>query len=76
MVARFLTLRRFRHHLGICRIQHILNKNAVSRGGIVYEDVRDRADELAVLDNGASAHECVQVGTTVFIKKLKSQNKF
>ena len=38
------------------RIQHIFNENAVSRGGIVDENVRDRADELTVLDNGRAAH--------------------
>ena len=38
--------------LGNCRlrrVQHILNENAVTRDGIVDEDVRHRADELAVL---------------------------
>ena len=38
------------------RIEHILNENAVSRGGIVDQHVRDRADELAVLDNRRAAH--------------------
>ena len=50
------------------RIQHILNKYAVSRCGIVDENVGDSADEFAVLDDGRSAHECGQVGTTVFTK--------
>ena len=34
-----------------CRIQHILDKDAVAHGGIVYEDMGDGADELAVLDD-------------------------
>jgi len=50
------------------RIQHILNKYAVSRCGIVYENVRHSPHELVVLNDGRSAHECVQVGTTVFTK--------
>ena len=49
-------------------IEHIFNKNAVSRGGGVDEDVGDSADELAVLNDGGAAHECGQVGTTVFTK--------
>ena len=44
--------------------QHILNENSVSRGGIVDEDVRDRSDELTVLNDGAARRECDQVGTT------------
>ena len=32
--------------------------------------MRDRADELAVLDDWAAAHECVQVGTTHFYNFL------
>ena len=31
-------------------IQHILNENSVARGGIIYENVCHRPDELAVLD--------------------------
>ena len=34
------------------RIQHIFDEDAVARGGIVNEHVGDRADELAVLDDG------------------------
>ena len=41
-------------------IQHILNENTVAHGRIVYEDVRHRADELTVLNDGAAAHECGQ----------------
>ena len=39
-------------HRHLCRVQHILNENAVARGGIVDEHVRNRADELAVLNDG------------------------
>ena len=35
-------------------IQHILNKNAVPRSGIVDEDVCDSSDKLAVLDDRAA----------------------
>ena len=62
-----LRLRRLRHgHLS--GVQHIFNENAVARGGIVDKNVGHRAHQLAVLDNRAAAHECVQVGTTVFTK--------
>ena len=46
--------------------QHILNENAVPCGGVVYKHVGDRSDKLAVLNNGAAAHECGQEGTTAF----------
>jgi len=36
------------------RAEHILNENAVAGGGIVDEHVRDRADRLAVLNDGAA----------------------
>ena len=48
--------------------EHIFDENSVSRGGIVDEDVRHRADELAVLNDGRAAQVCGQVGTTVFYK--------
>ena len=44
--------------------------SAFARCGGVDEGVGDRADELAVLNDGAARHECGQVGTTVFYKKF------
>ena len=52
-----LSLRRLRHR-HLCRTQHILDENAVPRGGVVDHHVGDRADELAVLDQGAAAQVC------------------
>ena len=43
-----------RHHRHVH--QHILQKDPVPRGGIVDENVGDRAHDLAVLNDGASAH--------------------
>ena len=34
--------------------EHIFNKNAVARSGIIYKDVSYSPDELAVLDDGAA----------------------
>ena len=51
------------------RVEHILNENAVARGGVADEDVGDGADELSVLDDGAAAHECGQERTTVLLKE-------
>ena len=51
MILPFLS----RHHWHIH--QHIFEEYAVARGGIVDQHVGDRADELAVLDNRASAQE-------------------
>ena len=61
----------------LCRVQHIFNENTVARGGVVDEHVGDRSDELAVLNDGAAGHECVQVGTTIFEKLFtySSENK-
>ena len=38
----------------LCRVQHIFDKDSVSRGGIVDEDVRHSPHELAVLDDGGA----------------------
>jgi hypothetical protein len=68
-------LRRPRHgHLR--RVQHIFNENAVTGCRIVYKNVGDRTDELAVLNNRATAHECVQVGTTHFYNFLTVSTLF
>jgi hypothetical protein len=34
--------------------------------------VGDRADQAAVLNEGRAAHECVQIGTTLFINSFVS----
>ena len=50
--------------------EHIFDKNSVSRGRVIDQHVGDCSHQLAVLDDRAAAHECVQVGTTVFYKKF------
>ena len=45
-------------HRHLRGVQHILNKNSISRGGIVDEHVRNRADELAVLNDRRARYEC------------------
>jgi len=42
--------------------KHIFDKDGVAAGGVVDKDVGYRADEFAVLNNGATAHECVNIG--------------
>ena len=44
-------------YLGCC-IEHIFNKNAIARRGIVDQHVGHRANQFAVLDDGAAAHAC------------------
>lgn len=39
------------------RIQHIVDKDTVTAGGVIYEDVSDRANELSVLDDRTATHE-------------------
>ena len=52
----FVLRRRFQRacHIG----EHIFDKNAIPRGGVVDHHVGDRADELAVPDQGAAAQMC------------------
>ena len=52
----------------LCFCKHILNKDAVATGGVVHQNVGHGADELAVLENGAAAHECVNIGPTMYLQ--------
>ena len=38
-------------------VQHIFDKNPVTSCRVIYENMGDGAYQLAVLDNGTSAHE-------------------
>lgn len=38
------------------RVQHILDEDSVFRGRVIDQNIGHRADELAVLDDGASRH--------------------
>ena len=49
-----------------CGIQHIFDKNAISAGGVIDQDMGHRADEFAILDDGAAGHECVKCRTKLF----------
>ena len=50
--------------------QHIFDKDAVARCRVADHHVGDGADNLAVLDDRATAHERGQVGTAFFHKKF------
>lgn len=50
-------LRRLALGRRICRLHHIFRKNAVAPGGVVYQHMRHRAHQPAVLQDGAAAHE-------------------
>ena len=67
-IAFFILRRSLHRHLR--RIQHIFNKNAVARGGVVYHDVGDCADELAVLDNGLPDTSAVEKGQQILAEIL------
>ena len=67
MILPFVLRRSLLWHL--CRGKHIFNKYAIPHRRIVYHNVGDRADELAVLNDGRAAQECGQVGTTVLFKE-------
>ena len=49
-----------------CCGQHIFNQDAVARRRLIDQNMRDRADEPPVLQDGAAAHGCVKIGTTNF----------
>ena len=42
-------------HRRFCRAQHIFNEDPVAASGIAHQHVRDSADKLAVLNDGAAA---------------------
>ena len=48
----FFALPRQYRHIG----EHVFNKDAISRGRVVDEDVGDGTDELAVLNDGGATH--------------------
>ena len=50
-------------HIG----EHIFHEDPIAARGIVDQDVRHRADDLAVLDNRRAAHKCGQERTTKFV---------
>ena len=72
-VPTILGLRCLRHR-DICCVQHVFDKYAIPSGGIIYEHVRHRADELAVLNDGRAAHECGQERTTLFNEKFTKRH--
>ena len=47
-------------HGHLCRVEHIFDEDSVARGGVIYEDMCYRADDLAVLNDLAAAHGCGQ----------------
>lgn len=51
-----LPYRLFLWMLHFSMLQHVFNKDSISSGAVLDEDVGDCADELTVLDNGAAAH--------------------
>ena len=48
------------------RVQHIFNEDAVTRGGVVDEDMGHGTDEFAVLNDRTAAHLCVKDRTKIF----------
>ena len=38
------------------RVEHVVDKDSVAAGGVIYEDVSDRANQLSVLDDRTAAH--------------------
>ena len=56
--------------------EHIFGEDAVAAGRIVHQNVGDGAYELAVLKDGAAAHECVNIGATNFMITINIKGKF
>ena len=38
------------------RVEHIINEDPITAGGVIYEDVGDRANQLSVLYDRTAAH--------------------
>ena len=57
--------------MSACCLQHILDQDAVTHGGIIDQHVGHGADEFAVLDDGAAAHVCVKYRTKEFFVFLR-----
>lgn len=55
-------------HLSCC-FKHIFSEDAVAFGRGVYKNVRNRTDELAILDYRAARHARVNIGPTHFYFK-------
>lgn len=50
------------HFLLPCSMpNHTFNEDSISSGGILYQDMGYRSDNLSVLDNGTAAHGCVKI---------------
>ena len=47
-------------------IQHILNKDAISGGGVIDQDMGDRAHQFTVLNDRRAGHLCVKDRTKIF----------
>ena len=43
-----------------CRVEHVFNKDAVARCGVIDEDMGNSAHQFAILDNGTAAHADVK----------------
>lgn len=53
-------------HPSGCSVQHIFDEYAITRGGVVDQDMGYCPDELAVLDDGTARHVCVKYRTKFF----------
>lgn len=47
--------------------QHMLQQDAVALGGVIHQHMGHRSHKAPVLDDGAAAHDCVKIGTTIFL---------
>ena len=52
-------------------LQHILDKDSVSSGAVLHQNMGDGPDELSVLNDGAAAQEHVNNGVKDFSRFLK-----
>ena len=50
--------------------EHIFNENSIPRCRIVYKNVGDGSNDLAVLNDGRAGQVCGQEGTTLFNEKF------
>ena len=49
------------------RVQHILDKDPISSCWVIYQNMGHGSNDLPILNDRTSAHECVNIGTTLFL---------
>ena len=76
-------MERYVSFISSCLLQHVFNKYPVPFGGVVDEHMDVSTEDLAILNDEATAHDCVKYGPTFsygthpsFLKTIFFSNPF